>query len=188
MSEEEGISPQDMKALQQALSEAGIPASVAQMKLSAMGKDFEAIAKQMVEDPDAFDARIASGRGWIVQGDPIKARRATQVLLKACLVCEKNVYLFGMPNFAEWVKNATDDDWDQHDRLHVMGVLGFHDPSFKTFPLGEEARFRSEALFMEWMARPCTPVLQVGRQFSKCDWYSEGFLQLISETCDVVTA
>lgn len=173
-------------ATREMLRFARLPIAAGKLRLGNYGPQLAATATALTTDgQSAVRERISEGRGWIVQGEPVRALEATQALLKALLLSGySGVYYSGFgPHLME-----TDEDGViacARD-VRVWTVARFFDATYKACPYTDRERFETENFLLGMLGR-CTPVLHCRGSLTACDWYSDELTAKLLNTCEVVT-
>lgn len=173
-------------AMKEMLRFARLPVASAKLRLANYGPELATLAKALMDGgPEAVQGRIAEGRGWVVQGEPVRALEATQALLKALLLSGySGVYYSG---FGTHLMDTDEDGVIACARdVKVWAVGRFYDCTYKTCPYSARERFDTENFLLGMLGR-CTPVLHCRGALTSCDWYSDELTAKLLNTCEVVT-
>lgn len=176
----------EIEEARRALARARVPAGALSDRLKTFGPDCVKLHKQL----DALDGEdltefFRSGRGWIVQGAPVKALAAFHCIVKACLLLGQSAVC--VDGLGKQLVKPFDDGRTEVEDARVLGVRRFYDASYKAFPFDAETRFEAEAAFMQQLGEQCTPVLHCTGRFNACDWYSADLMELVLQRCDIIT-
>jgi hypothetical protein len=174
------------RELEEALRYARLPLSVRALRLRDYGPTLSALGAELAKEgaPLMWD-RLEAGRGWIIQGEPVRALQATQALLKAMLVVGlSGVFYSGFG--PQMMEVSEDDKFAAFEDVKLVAIGRFYDAAYEHSPYTPRETFDCESFFMSRLGL-CTPVLHCRGAFADCRWYSEDLTAALLNTCELVT-